>query len=142
MASGKAVGHRMLADIAEPERARIVDEHAQHPAATGEVADSPVRLGIDPACDEALELSAGGIEDPQGGVARSGDVAGALQDLVEDGLRLELGEQASSHLDQAAQTILIQLVRVRQSVRPGTRLLDPPSLIGAVIQVWFVWVVV
>ena len=61
-----------------------------------------------------------GIEDSQGGIARARQIAGRVQNPAEDRLQIELGDEASPNLDQAAKSRLIQwLIRHR----------DPSSLI-------------
>ena len=47
----------MRADVVEPQRARVVDQDAEHAAAARQVADRPVRLLVDADGEEALELA-------------------------------------------------------------------------------------
>ena len=58
VAGREAVGARVLADVGEAQRPRVVDEHAEHAAAARQVADRRVRLGVDAAGEEALEARA------------------------------------------------------------------------------------
>ncbi|HWC27864.1 MAG TPA: hypothetical protein VG474_14840 [Solirubrobacteraceae bacterium] len=48
----------MLADARDPQRPRIVDQHPEDGAPAWQISDRAVRLGVDPARDEALQLAA------------------------------------------------------------------------------------
>ncbi len=100
----------MIADRGDPQRLRAVDQHAEDAAATRQVADQAMRLGIDATRDEALELAAVTIEDPERGVVRAGDPTGGLQNPVEHSFWIELREQVASDVDQATQPLLVEVV--------------------------------
>ena len=51
-----------------------------------------------------------GVEDAERCVARPRDLARGLQHLVEHGFRIELRQQAPADIDQAAQTLIVQMV--------------------------------
>ena len=53
----------MVADVVEPQRARVVDQHAEDAAPARQVADRAVGVLVDAARDEALELAALVVED-------------------------------------------------------------------------------
>jgi hypothetical protein len=78
--------------------------------AARQVADTAVRLGVDAARDEALQLAAVVIEDSERRIAGAGDLAGRLEDLVEHGLGIELREQPATDVDQATQPLLVEMV--------------------------------
>ena len=110
VAGREAVGLRVLADGRDAQRPRIVDQHPEDAAPAREVADRAVRLGVDPAGDEALQLAPVTVEDPERGIARAGDLARGLEHLVEHGLEVELRQQAAADVDQASQPLLVEVV--------------------------------
>ena len=59
--------------------------------AAGQVTDPLVGARVDPAREEALELLAAFVQDPQRGVARAGELAGHLEDAIEHDLEVQLG---------------------------------------------------
>ncbi len=63
--------------------------------------------------DEALQFVAVLVEHAEGGVAGPGQLAGDLEHLPEDHLRVELGDEAATDVDQLPQTGLIQGAAVR-----------------------------
>ena len=85
----------------EPDRPRIVDERAEHPAALGEVADRSDHLGRHAHVDELLEAALG-RDDPESAVLGVDEFDGCLHDALEhdrqfDGLddRLRRPEQGA-----------------------------------------------
>src|SRR5450755_5082575 len=108
MPFGKSIALRMLADIGQPQRVRIVDQNPEYAMTTRQLADREPGLGIDPDGDEPFELPAPIVEHPERGVARSGDLHCGLEDLVENLLHVELGHQATSQTEQAAEMRLIE----------------------------------
>jgi len=109
MARREAIGLRVLADVRETQRPRTVDEHAEDATPARQVADRAMRLGVHPARDEALELAAIVIKDPECGVARAGDLARRLEHLVEHGFGVHLRQQAPADVDQAPQSLLAKM---------------------------------
>ena len=93
----------MRTDVREAERARVADEHAEDAAASGQVADRPERGGIDPGGQEALELAATRVEHAERGVPGAGELAGRLDDPLQDALVVELGDDLAADVDQPAQ---------------------------------------
>ena len=98
----------MVADVLEPQRPRILDQQAEDPAPAGQIADRPVRLGIDPGGDEALELLPAIVEDADGGVARAGDLAGDVEEPYEHRVDVELGDEPRARIDQAPEAELVK----------------------------------
>ena len=111
----EAVGARMVADVVEAQRARVVDEHAEEAAPTRQVADGAVGLLVDPAREEAGELAACLVEDAERDVARAGEVGGGLQQPVEHRLEIELGQQAAPGVDEPREPVLVQAVQRRHA---------------------------
>ena len=114
----------MRADVRDAQRLRAVDEDAEDAASARQVADRAVRLVVDAARDEALELAAVAIEDPERGVARARDLAGGFEHLVEHGLRVELRQQTPADVDEATEPCFVEMI-VHVGKSPGGR--DSPS---------------
>jgi hypothetical protein len=100
----------VLADHRDPQRAWVVDQHAENAAPARQVADRAVRLGVDALRDEPLELAAVAVQDPQRGVARTGDLPRRLEHLVEHRLRIQLRQQPAPDIDETAQPLLVEVV--------------------------------
>ena len=98
----------MVADVLEPQRARLLDQQPEDPPAAGEIADRPVRVGIDPGGDEALELLPAIVEHADGRVARAGDLASDVEQLLEHRLDVELGDEAATRIDQSPEAELVK----------------------------------
>ena len=91
----------MLADVAEAQRLRVLDQHAQHAAAARQVADRPVRRLVDAAGDERSSSVRSSFEHSQRRVAGAGQLAGRLEDAVQDDALLQIRHQRPPHLQQA-----------------------------------------
>ena len=102
MSRGKAVGARVLADVAEAQRGRVANQLPQHAAAKGQIADSRPRLLVDPDVDEALQPAAVLIEDADRGVARAGQLAPDLDHFAQHSLEVKLGGEAPTYVDKSA----------------------------------------
>ena len=83
----------MRADVGEPQRPRVGDQHAEHAAPAREVADRAVRLRVDAGGQEALEPLAPLVQHADRGVARAGQLARDLEQPFEDGLGIEDGDE-------------------------------------------------
>ena len=90
----------MRADVGEHERARVLDQHAEDPAATRQVADRGVGRGVDAAGEEALERPALLVEHADGRIARAGQLAGGLEQPLEHDLEVELGDERAAGLEE------------------------------------------
>ena len=108
VAGGEAVGARVVADVGEAQRPRLLDQQAEHAAPARQVADRAPRLLVDAVGDEALQLVAVLVEHAERGVAGAGQLAGDLEHAAEDDLRVELGDEAAADVDQLAQPGLVQ----------------------------------
>ena len=104
VAGREAVGAGVAADAGEPQRARVVDQHAEDAAPARQVADRAPPLGIDPAGEEALELAALGVEDAERDVARARQVRRDRDQLLEQLVEVQLRHERAARLDQAAQS--------------------------------------
>ena len=98
----------MVADVLEPQRARILDQQAEDAAAAGRIADRAVRLGVDPGGDEALELLPAVVEHADGRVARAGDLAGDVEQPMQHRVDVELGDEPPARIDQAPEAELVK----------------------------------
>ena len=110
----------MIAHVGQAQRARVPDQDAEDPVPSGQVADGSVSVVVDPAGQEALELLAALVEDPQGGVARAGELSGHLEDAVEDDLEIEFGYQGAPDLEEPAQALRVEML-VGHDCRWGRR---------------------
>lgn len=82
-------GAIVLVGIAQPQRHRLADQLAENAAPARQAADLTFGLVVDAAIDEALELGAVGVEDPQRCVLGGGDLARRLDHRAQDGLEVE-----------------------------------------------------
>src|SRR5438876_9310448 len=80
----------VAAEVVEPERVRVADQHAEDAPSARQVTDRSVRLGVDTGGEEALEPRAARIEHAERRVARTGERGGGLDELLEDGLERQL----------------------------------------------------
>ncbi len=71
VAGREAVGAGVVADAGQPQRPRILDQHAEDAAPAREVADRAPPLGVDAVREEALELAPLVVEDAERDVARA-----------------------------------------------------------------------
>ncbi len=101
----------MRADVRQPQRARIGDQHAEHAAAARQVADRAVRVLVDAGGEEALELLTALVEHADRGVASARQLASDFEQSLEHGLRVELGDERAAHLHQPCQAVLIHAGR-------------------------------
>ena len=98
----------MVADVLEAERPRLLDQQPQDPPAAREIADRPMRVRIDPGGDEAREFLPAIVEHADGRVARAGDLAGDVEQLLEHGLDIEFGDEAAARIDQSPEAELVK----------------------------------
>ena len=90
-----------MRDVGEPQRPRVLDQHAEHAVPARQVADLAVRVLVDPDGQEALELLAALVEDADRRVARAGQLTGDLEQPFEHRLGVELGDQRAPDVDQS-----------------------------------------
>jgi hypothetical protein len=100
----------MRADVLEPQRLRVVDEKAQHPAPARQGADLLPPLGFDPDGQELLELLLPLVQDAESRVTRARELAGDVEHPVEHDLQVELGDERSTHFHEAGQSLVAQVV--------------------------------
>ena len=140
----------MRADVGQPQRPRIVDQHTEHAAPAGQVADRSMRLLVDARGEEPLEQLAPLVEHADRRVARAGQLARDLEQLIEHDLRIELGDQRAPDGEQPAQPWLLHLAHTtaalarkglgrRRSVRrhdphPSRSILRPPTHVQTLVQ--------
>ena len=120
VAGREAVGLGVRADVRKAQRARVADQDAEDAPAAGQVADRPMRGGIDPGGQEALELPAVGVEHAERRVPRPCQRAGRLDDTLQDGVVVELRQDLAADVDQPAQRNGTELAGTRpQLARPS-----------------------
>ena len=73
----------MLADVGEAKRLGVADQLAEDAAAAGELADRAPRRLVHSGGEEALELFPLLIEDADGGVAGSCELAAGFEDALQ-----------------------------------------------------------
>ena len=88
----------MLADVGQPQRLRVLNQHPEHAAPARKVADRTVGGGVDPDREEALELPPRVVEHAERRIPGTGDLASLLEDAVEHRLGVVLGNQCPTHL--------------------------------------------
>jgi hypothetical protein len=107
----------MYSNVRQAQRAWISDQFAEHAASSRQGADLASGLLVYPGVDEALEPALVLVQDSDGGVPRAGQVAGSIEHAAQDGLRIELGDDRSTHLEK----LLESLVRERSFVQGPDR---------------------
>ena len=90
----------MRADVGEAQRLRLVDQHAEHAPAVGQIPDRAVRLLVDALGDELLEQLPPLVEDADRGVASAGQLLGDLEQPVEHDVGLELLEEGPPDVEE------------------------------------------
>ena len=98
---------RVRADVGEPQRPGVGDQHAEHAAPARQVADRAVRVGVDAGGQEALELLTALVEHADRGVPSARELARDFQQPLEDRLGVELGDERPADVHQPPQTVLI-----------------------------------
>ena len=93
-AAGKPQRLRVVAEVLEPQRPRLLDQQPEDAATAGQVPDRAMRVRVDAGGDEALELLPALVEHAHGRVARAGDLARDVEQLLQDRLDVELGDQS------------------------------------------------
>lgn len=87
-------------DVVQAQRPRVADQHPQDAAPTWQLPDRGVGLGVDAVGDEALELPAARVDDPERGIAGPGQLGGRLDEALEHRLERQLGAERDSGLDE------------------------------------------
>src|SRR4051794_41183879 len=108
MAVREAIGARMVAEVLEPQRARVLDQQPEDAPPPRQVPDRTMGLCVHAGRDEALELPAAVVEHADGRVARAGDLAGNVEELLEDGINVQLRDQRSPGVDQTTKAELVE----------------------------------
>ena len=104
----EAVAARVLADVGQAQRLGMADQLAQDAAAAGKLADRAPRGLVDAGGQEAFELLPVLIEDPDGRVARSGQLAPGLEHALQHRLAVQLGDYRRSDVEKQAQALLVE----------------------------------
>jgi hypothetical protein len=109
MRFGEAARARVLTEVLEPERPRLLDQQPEDAATAGQLPDPAMCGVVDTGRDEALERLPALVEHAHGGVARTGDLARDVEELSQDRLDVQRGdEEPSPRIDQATKARLVE----------------------------------
>ncbi len=101
MVRREAVRRRVLGDVVQPQRVRLVDDQAEQPVAGRQVADLQDLLLADPVVHEGPQPLAGtGAEHAQGGVPRTDQLAAHADDPGQHAVEAEVGADADDGVEQ------------------------------------------
>ena len=95
----------ILAEVAQPQRLAVADQHAEDAAAARQVADRRLRLVVDADGDELLEPGPEPVDHAERAVARAGQLDRRLDQALQQRLERELGAERDPDLDQTPQAI-------------------------------------
>ena len=121
----EAVAARVLADVGQAKRLGMADQLAEDAAAAGQLADRAPRGLIDAGGEEALELLAVLVEDADGRVARSGQLAAGFEHALQHRLAVQLGDYRGSDFEQKAEPLLIQSATIHGPTTHGSQMARP-----------------
>src|SRR5215218_9954585 len=105
MVRGEADRTRILREVVEAQRLRVVDQRAEYAAAVRRVADRSLGLRVDAGDDEPLERLPAGVDDPERRIAGSGQLRGRLDDLLEHRVERELGRERDTGVDDCTEAV-------------------------------------
>ena len=100
VAGWKPIALRVVLDLGEAQGTGVVDQYAEHPAASRQLSNHATRSSIDAGCDESLKFPAIVGEDPQRCVAGTRQLTRLVEDPVENRLEGELAKDGLGGLDQ------------------------------------------
>ena len=83
MVSGKPDGARIVAEVVQPQRLRLTDEHAENSPTSWKVADRRMGLGIDAGREEAFQPMARPVDDAERRVPCAGELSRSLDELLQ-----------------------------------------------------------
>jgi hypothetical protein len=119
----EADGARIVCNVVEPQRLGVSDQDTEETTAAREVADSGMRVGVDPGGKKSLQTLTGLVDDVEGGVPRVGQFRGGLHESLEKGVEGELGTKCDPCVDEHTKAI---------------RLLGRPIHV-AILALWLGW---
>src|SRR4051812_14580415 len=96
----KADRARVLAEIVQAQRYRFVDQDTEDPTAARKLTDRPMRFRVDAGRQEALELSAAGIDDAERGVSGARQVGRSRDETLQERLEGKLGRDRHARLEK------------------------------------------
>jgi hypothetical protein len=97
--------------VREPQWRRIPDQLPEHTASARQRSDPPAGGLVEPDEQEALELLARGIDDPECRVLRPRELARGVEHLPQHDLDVELGNKRATNLQEAAELPLGEALR-------------------------------
>src|SRR5579862_3307327 len=106
---------RIVGEVVQAQRTRVADQHAENSPAAREIPDRRMGLGVDAGREEALELLAGPVDDPERGVARPGQLGRGPDKTLEQCLERELGGERKSSIEECPQPVLTGRYRLHES---------------------------
>ena len=95
----------MAADLVEPQRPRVVDEHAEHAAPVRRVADRPPARVVEPAREEARQPLALRVEHPDRRIVRARELPRGVEQPVQHGVEVDLGDERAARVEQAREAV-------------------------------------
>jgi hypothetical protein len=109
----------MVADVVEPQRRRMPDQLAEYAVPARRVADPLALDRVDTPGDEAPQLAAVVVEDPDRGVPSAGQLARDAQQLLEHGVDLELRHQPATGLQQRREAGFVERPELHPGIEPS-----------------------
>ena len=90
-----------------------MDEHAEDPAAAGQLADRVTRRLVEAVGDEPLQASAAPVDHAERRVARAGELGGDPHERLQDGVERELRGDRDPGLDERAPSVVLVHVHIQ-----------------------------
>ena len=115
----------MIADPRQPQWSRLADQFTENAVSTGERADTPAKLLIDPDGEEAGKAGLLIVEDAHRGISRARQVAGFVQDPDQNRIGLAFGDERSANLEQSFEPIGVQVDGFHPCCAPELRAYRP-----------------
>jgi hypothetical protein len=119
MVRGEADRPRILREVVEAQRLRVLDQRAEDAAAARGIADRGLGLRVDAGDDEPLERLPAGVDDAERRITRPRQLGGGLDDLLEDGVERELGREGHTRVDDRTEAVHLRHGRVIIRVGPA-----------------------
>jgi hypothetical protein len=107
MPDRKPVAVRVLADLRQAQRSRVLDQGPEHPASSREIADAAACRRVDANRDEPVELATALVQYAERGVACGGDLEGLPKNAVQDRLGVVLGHELSADLQETPKMVTL-----------------------------------
>ena len=99
MTGRKPTGPWIVRQSSRRSRPAVADQHAEMPTLRGALTDRGLELWLDPDGDELLEPRAGLVDHAERAVARTSQLDGGLDHLLQERLERELGAERDPRLE-------------------------------------------